>query len=67
MSLWAGGIDVRMGMGGRSPWRIPPGRGSGFTLIVVGLIIMLLSMPFYVYAAVFGGLIAYFGYTLLGR
>lgn len=54
-------------MGGRSPWRIPPGRGSGFTLIVVGLIIMLLSMPFYVYAAIVGGLIAYFGYTLLGR
>ncbi|MFZ5824997.1 MAG: hypothetical protein ACOY94_11760 [Bacillota bacterium] len=46
---------------------MPPHRAAGFVLIAVGAIIMLMSMPLFVYASVIGGLIAYVGYTLIGR
>lgn len=55
---------MRIGLGGRRP---PPHRAAGFVLIAVGAIIMLLSMPLFFYASVIGGLIAYVGYTLIGR
>lgn len=53
-----------MGLGGR---KVPPNRAIGFLLIAVGGIIMLISMPLFVYAAAIGGLIAFVGYTLIGR
>lgn len=59
-----GGSPVRMGLGGR---KTPPHRAAGIVLIVVGVIILLMSMPLFVYASVIGGLIAFVGYTLIGR
>lgn len=53
-----------MNLGGR---RWPPNRAGGYVLVVVGGLILLMSMPLFVYAAVIGGLIAYVGYTLIGR
>lgn len=53
-----------MGLGGR---KMPPNRSAGFVLIAVGVVILLMSMPLFVYASVIGGLIAYVGYTLIGR
>jgi hypothetical protein len=53
-----------MGMNGG---KTPPHKATGYALMAVGAMVMLLSMPLFVYAAVIGGLIAYVGYTLLGR
>lgn len=53
-----------MGLGGR---KVPPNKALGYLLIVVGVIIMALSMPLFVYAALVGALIAYVGYTLIVR
>jgi len=53
-----------MGLGGR---KTPPHRAAGFVLIGIGGLILLMSMPLFVYAAIIGGLIAYVGYTLIGR
>jgi hypothetical protein len=53
-----------MGLGGG---KTPPHKATGYVLIAIGAIVMLLSMPLFVYAAVIGGLIAYVGYTLIGR
>jgi len=47
--------------------KLPRHRATGYGLITIGAVIMLLSVPFYVYAAVLGGLIAYAGYVLKGR
>lgn len=55
---------MRIGLGGRKQ---PPHRAAGYVLIIVGGLIVLISMPLFVYAAVIGGLIAYVGYTLIGR
>lgn len=55
---------MRMGLGGGNT---PPHKAAGYGLITVGAIIMLISMPLFVYVAVLGGLIAYVGYTLRGR
>lgn len=53
-----------MGLGRR---KVPPNKALGYLLIAVGVIIMALSMPLFVYAALVGALIAYVGYTLIGR
>jgi len=55
---------VRMGLGRRRP---PPRALAGFALILVGVSIILTALPGFVYAAVIGVLIAYLGYTLIGR
>jgi len=48
--------------------RKPPRRTLvGFVLILAGVSIILTALPGFVYAAVIGGLIAYVGYTLIGR
>lgn len=52
---------MRLGLGGR---RTPPHRAAGYVLITVGAIVMLLSMPLFVYVAIVGGLIAYVGHSL---
>jgi hypothetical protein len=53
-----------LGRWGRKP---PPHKAAAYGLIAVGAVIMLLSMPLFVYAAVIGGLVAYVGYTMRGR
>jgi hypothetical protein len=45
----------------------PRHKATGYGLIIVGVVIMLLSVPLYVYMAVLGGLIAYAGYVLKRR
>lgn len=55
---------MRMGMNRR---RLPPHKTAGYGLIALGALIMLLSMPLYIYAAIIGGLIAYVGHTLRSR
>lgn len=55
---------MRIGLRGR---RLPPQKAVGFVLIAVGAIVILLAMPAFVHAAILGGLIAYVGYTLIGR
>lgn len=60
----AGGIAMRMGMGGK---RTPPNKAAGYGMIFVGAIIMLLAMPLFVWAAVIGALVAYVGHSLRGR
>jgi drug/metabolite transporter (DMT)-like permease len=55
-------VRVRLGR------RRPPRRTLvGFVLILAGVSIVLTALPGFVYAAVIGGLIAYIGYTLIGR
>jgi len=48
-------------------WRPPPQKAMGYGLMTVGAVILLLSLPVYVYAALVGGLIAYLGHTMKGR
>ncbi len=55
---------MRMGLGRRKP---PRRALVGFVLILAGVSIVLTALPGFVYAAVIGGLIAYVGYTLIGR
>lgn len=57
-------MAVRLGMRG---WKTPPHRAAGYGLITVGAVIMMMAMPFFVYIALLGGLIAYVGYTLRNR
>jgi hypothetical protein len=63
----AGGIDMRLGGWRGGKIRIPRHKAVAYGLITIGAVIMLVSVPFYVYAAVFGALIAYAGYVLRGR
>jgi hypothetical protein len=52
---------MRLGLpGGR---KLPPNKVGAAGLIILGGVIMLLSMPLSVWAAVVGGLIAYAGYS----
>ena len=55
---------MRMRLGRRKP---PRRTLVGFVLILAGVSIILTALPGFVYAAVIGGLIAYVGYTLIGR
>lgn len=52
---------MRLGMRG---WKFPPHKAFGYCLMVVGAIIMLIAMPFFIYVALVGILIVYVGYTL---
>lgn len=54
-----------MRLGGIRGKRPPSHKAAGYGLITVGALIMLVSMPLYVYMAVLGGLIAYAGYTMM--
>lgn len=54
-------MAVRMGLGPRRP---PPQKSAGYGLMIVGGIIMAMSMPLFVYAAIIGALIAYVGYSM---
>jgi hypothetical protein len=54
---------MRMGLRG---WkRQPPHQAAGYVLIAVGIIVMLLSLPLYVYMSILGGMIAYVGYSMM--
>ncbi len=55
---------MRLGFRGRRP---PPHKPIGYGLMALGALIMLFSMPLFVYAAILGGLIVYIGYTLSSR
>lgn len=57
---------MRLGMPGGNK-RLPQNKLAAYGLMTVGALIMLLSMPFFVYAAIAGGLILYWGYTMRGR
>lgn len=58
---------MRLGGWGGKRLRFPRHKATGYGLITIGAVIMLLSVPFYVYAALLGGLIAYAGYVLRSR
>ncbi|HEY3368582.1 MAG TPA: hypothetical protein VGK74_26290 [Symbiobacteriaceae bacterium] len=55
---------MRLGLNGR---RLPPHKFTGYGLIFVGIVVMLIALPVYIYAAIIGGIIAYLGHTLRGR
>lgn len=55
---------MRLGGWGK---KFPRHKATGYGLITIGAVVMLLAVPLYVYAAVLGGLIAYAGYVLRGR
>ncbi|HYF95685.1 MAG TPA: hypothetical protein VD969_26010 [Symbiobacteriaceae bacterium] len=61
-----GGWGKRFPLGGWGS-KFPRHKAVGYGLIAIGAVIMLLSVPLYVYAALLGGLIAYAGYVLRGR
>jgi hypothetical protein len=50
------------------PWprgfKPPPHKLASYIIIAVGAVIVLFAMPFFIWAALFGGLIAYVGYMM---
>ena len=57
-------MRFRMGGGWK---RHRPHRVVAYGLIALGLLVMLFAMPLFVYIAIFGGLVAFVGYTLHRR
>jgi hypothetical protein len=52
-------VRLRLGGGGH-----PPHKVAGYGLIGIGLLIMLLAMPFFIWLAVIGGCICYCGWSI---
>lgn len=55
-------MRVRLGLGrGRS---MRPQEIAGYGCVGLGVLIVLLSLPFYFWAAAFGGLLGYLGWSI---
>lgn len=55
-------MRVRLGLGRGRPRR--PQEIAGYGCMGLGALIILLSLPFYLWAAAFGGLLVYLGWSL---
>lgn len=55
-------MRVRLGLGGGPPLR--PNQIAGYGIMGLGGLILILSLPFYFWAAAFGGLLGYLGWTV---
>jgi len=56
-----------MRLGGIRGKRPLSNKAAGYGLITMGAVILLLSMPLYVYTAVLGGLMLYAGYAMMKK